>query len=207
MHEILKFEILSSEKHFCHWEIFEILLRVRGLDPCLSLLYTQGKSVNLIISPYGYVYISTYLIYMFICAVFWCDLWFWPSPGTLTHVHTHIDTYVSTHIHINLTRILPKALQRTWRRVLDKIINWSVLSRCRMRKELEMNARHQRYSEISCLIEAWTPTRDWKLHTFQAPMELWRKSEIPPTKHSLRFAPIESGDRFVLVVSSKVQYL
>jgi len=34
VHEILGFEILSSEKHFCHWEISEILLRVRGLDPC-----------------------------------------------------------------------------------------------------------------------------------------------------------------------------
>jgi len=33
VHEILGFEILSSEKHFCHWEISEILLRVRGLDP------------------------------------------------------------------------------------------------------------------------------------------------------------------------------
>jgi len=34
VHEILGFEILSSEKHCCHWEISEILLRVRGLDPC-----------------------------------------------------------------------------------------------------------------------------------------------------------------------------
>jgi len=33
VHEILGFQILSSEKHFCHWEISEILLRVRGLDP------------------------------------------------------------------------------------------------------------------------------------------------------------------------------
>ena len=31
VHEILGFEILSSEKHFCNWEITEILLRVRGL--------------------------------------------------------------------------------------------------------------------------------------------------------------------------------
>jgi len=72
-----------------------------------------------------------------------------------------------------------------------------------MREELEMNARHQRYI---FLIQAWTPTSDWKLHTFQAPimMELWRKGEIPPTKHSLSFAPMEPGDRFVLVASSKV---
>jgi len=27
LHEILGFEILSSEKHFCHEEIFEILFR------------------------------------------------------------------------------------------------------------------------------------------------------------------------------------
>jgi len=27
LHEILEFEILSSEKHFCHWEIIEILFR------------------------------------------------------------------------------------------------------------------------------------------------------------------------------------
>ena len=33
VHEILGIEILSSEKHFCHWEISQILLRVRGLDP------------------------------------------------------------------------------------------------------------------------------------------------------------------------------
>ena len=31
VHEILWFEILSSEKHFYHWEISEILLRIRGL--------------------------------------------------------------------------------------------------------------------------------------------------------------------------------
>jgi len=130
---------------------------------------------------------------------------FWPSPGTLTLVHTHIDTYVSTYIYINLTRILSKAWERSWRRVLEEIINWFVLSRCRMWEEPEMKAHHQRYSEISCLIEAWTPTSDWKLHTFQAPMELWRKGEIPPTKHSLSFAPMEPGDRFVLVSSSKVQ--
>ena len=30
VHEILGFEILSSEKHFCRWEISEILLRVGG---------------------------------------------------------------------------------------------------------------------------------------------------------------------------------
>ena len=36
VHEILGFEILSSEKHSCHWEIFEILLRVWGLDPCVT---------------------------------------------------------------------------------------------------------------------------------------------------------------------------
>jgi len=40
VHEILGFEILSSEKHFCRWEISEILLRVRGLDP-------WGKHTNL----------------------------------------------------------------------------------------------------------------------------------------------------------------
>jgi len=34
VHEFLGFEILSSEKHVCHWEISESLLRVRGLDPC-----------------------------------------------------------------------------------------------------------------------------------------------------------------------------
>jgi len=34
VHEILGFEILSSEKRFCQWEIFEILFHVRGLDPC-----------------------------------------------------------------------------------------------------------------------------------------------------------------------------
>ena len=33
VHEILGFEILRSEKHFCRWEISEILLRVKGLDP------------------------------------------------------------------------------------------------------------------------------------------------------------------------------
>ena len=38
LHEILGFEILSSEKHFCHWEISESLLLVRGLDPCKILL-------------------------------------------------------------------------------------------------------------------------------------------------------------------------
>jgi len=32
VHEILGFEILSSDKHFCHWEISEILLTVKGLD-------------------------------------------------------------------------------------------------------------------------------------------------------------------------------
>ena len=32
LREILGFEILSSEKHFCRWEISEILLRVRDLD-------------------------------------------------------------------------------------------------------------------------------------------------------------------------------
>jgi len=37
VHEILGFEILSSEKYFCRWEISEILLRVRGLDPCIIL--------------------------------------------------------------------------------------------------------------------------------------------------------------------------
>ena len=36
VHENLGFEILSSEKHFCRWEISEILLRVRGLDPWLN---------------------------------------------------------------------------------------------------------------------------------------------------------------------------
>ena len=34
VHKILRFEILSSEKHFCHCKISEILFRVRDLDPC-----------------------------------------------------------------------------------------------------------------------------------------------------------------------------
>jgi len=46
VHEILGFEILSSEKHFCHWEISEILLRVRGLDPCLWLPAQERKRVH-----------------------------------------------------------------------------------------------------------------------------------------------------------------
>ena len=144
---------------------------------------------------------------MFICAVFWCGLWLWPClsgcpvlaesryPRTCTHTYWHICIYI--YIYINLTRILPKAWERSWHRVLEEIINWSVLSWCRMREEPEMNTRHQLYSEMSCLIEDWTPTSDWKLHTFQAPTELWRKGEIPPTKHSLSFAPIEPGGRFV----------
>jgi len=33
VHEILGFEILSSEKHICHGEISEILSYGRGLDP------------------------------------------------------------------------------------------------------------------------------------------------------------------------------
>ena len=36
--EILGFEILSSEKHFCLREISEILSYVRGLDPCLLVV-------------------------------------------------------------------------------------------------------------------------------------------------------------------------
>jgi len=33
VHEILEFEILSSEKHFCHDEISQILFRAENLDP------------------------------------------------------------------------------------------------------------------------------------------------------------------------------
>ena len=43
VHEILGFEILSSEKHFCHWEISESLLLVRGLDPCKILLISFSR--------------------------------------------------------------------------------------------------------------------------------------------------------------------
>jgi len=44
VHEILGFEILSSEKHFCHREISEILLRVRGLDPWLVCSVKSSRS-------------------------------------------------------------------------------------------------------------------------------------------------------------------
>ena len=37
VHEILGFEILSSQKHFCQWEISEILFHVRGVDPCRGI--------------------------------------------------------------------------------------------------------------------------------------------------------------------------
>ena len=36
VHTILGFSFLSSDKHFCHWEICEILFQIRGLDPCCS---------------------------------------------------------------------------------------------------------------------------------------------------------------------------
>ena len=45
MHEILGFEILSSEKHFCHGEISEILFGVRGLDPWSVSLH-RGNGLN-----------------------------------------------------------------------------------------------------------------------------------------------------------------
>jgi len=43
VHEILGFKILSSEQHFCHWEMSEILLRVWGLDPCRKICISFGN--------------------------------------------------------------------------------------------------------------------------------------------------------------------
>ena len=40
VHEILGFEILSSKKHFWHWEISEILLRVKRFRPVLAVSAT-----------------------------------------------------------------------------------------------------------------------------------------------------------------------
>jgi len=54
VHEILGFEILSSEKHFCHLEISEILLRVRGLDPCLETKENHKNQKNHMIFPYDF---------------------------------------------------------------------------------------------------------------------------------------------------------
>jgi len=99
------------------------------LSPPLSLLYTEGKSANLIISPYGYIYISTYLTYMFICAVFWCGLWLWPClsgcpvlaesryPHTCTHTHWHICIYIyiyklNTHTAQGLGAVLASRFGR-----------------------------------------------------------------------------------------------
>jgi len=42
VHEILGFEIFSSEEHFCHDEISEILFRARGLDPWFLLLFSKN---------------------------------------------------------------------------------------------------------------------------------------------------------------------
>jgi len=71
-----------------------------------------------------------------------------------------------------------------------------------MREEPEMNARHQRYSEISFL----TPTGNWKLHTFQTSMKLLQKGEITstPGQHSLSFDPMETGDRLSRLLKSAV---
>ena len=41
------------------------------------------------------------------------------------YVRTH--TYVSTYIHVNLGRLLPKTKERSWRRIVDAIINWFYL--------------------------------------------------------------------------------
>ena len=63
-----------------------------------------------------YLYLHTEHICLYVlCCDAACDpglvcpvVRFWPSPGTLTLVHTHIDTYVSTYVYINLKRILPR---------------------------------------------------------------------------------------------------
>jgi len=96
VHEILGFEILSSEKHFCHWEISEILFRVRGLDP-------------------WYMYIC---MYSCICMHIHMQARLFTSINTYLHMHIHTQkskhtththipgyTHALTHTHIR-TRIL-----------------------------------------------------------------------------------------------------
>jgi len=46
VHEILEFEILSSEKHFYHGEISKILFHVRDLDPCKFGVQIQRNRHN-----------------------------------------------------------------------------------------------------------------------------------------------------------------
>ena len=64
VHEILGFEMLSSEKHFCHCEISEILLRLRGLDPWIPSLYGR-KVVGLIWIRFDFCSVALELLWFF----------------------------------------------------------------------------------------------------------------------------------------------
>jgi len=70
----LGFEILSSEKHFCSWEISEILLRVKGLGPTHT---TASDYIHL--PTHTQTHLPTHT-----------------RPRTETHIYTHTDTHTHT---------------------------------------------------------------------------------------------------------------
>ena len=113
-------DLLCNFAHYFFWLIFKNLF--------FSLCFFQSHHTHHI-SPYEYIFISTYLTYIFICAVLWCGLWLWPClsgcpvlaesryPHTCTHTYWHICIYIyiyklNTHTTQGLGAVLASRFGR-----------------------------------------------------------------------------------------------